>query len=74
MKFVSKFRFILGILILIVLSLSYFVRYNSEYGNNYVVEDSLFGTLIFHNAYILALYLTISIILILTGIKKVKFV
>jgi hypothetical protein len=74
MKLVSKFRFFTGLFIPFVLFLSYFIRYNSEYGNNYVVEDSLFGVLIFHNAYILALYLTISIILIITGVRKVRFV
>ncbi|MEK6915447.1 MAG: hypothetical protein AABW89_02815 [Nanoarchaeota archaeon] len=65
-------RFFLGIFILILLVTSYFIRFDSDYGSNYAVEDSLLGVLIFHNFFVLVLYFLISFLLILTGIKRIR--
>ena len=45
----------------------YNVPVTGDYG--YIVNDSLLGILIFHNPFILALYILISIVLIFIGIR-----
>ena len=72
MRFASRFKFFLGITILLILFLSYFLRFNVEIGANYVTEDTLLGLLIFHNFFVLILYLLISAWLIVSGIKRIK--
>jgi hypothetical protein len=74
MKIASKPRFILGILVFLILFISYFVRFEIDSGSNYAVRDSLLGIIIFHNFIVLILYALIGIFLILTGIKRVKII
>ena len=53
-----------GILILIILTISYFINIDIEKGANYIVETSLLGILIFYNPFILGIYVFIAMILI----------
>ncbi len=60
-----------GILLLIILTISYFINIDIEKGANYIVETSLLGVLIFYNPFILGIYILIGIIFIIkaTGIS-----
>lgn len=74
MKIVSRFRFYLGILIILFLLISYFISIDVDTGSNYVVSDTLLGIIIFHNLYLFILYLLIAGFLILTSSKRFKIV
>ena len=65
----KKVYFWTGIIILAVIIISYFIKFQVDYGTNYAIKDSLLGMLIFHNPWILGLYILIVIFLILKGIK-----
>ncbi len=56
-----------GVFILLVLAVSYFINVNAEEGGNYVIQTPLLGILIFHNPFILAVYILISLSLIVKG-------
>jgi len=58
-----------GIGILVVLGLFYFVKLDVDSGENYIVQDSLLGIIIFHKAFILSFYVVIAAILMAAGIK-----
>ena len=64
----NKKYFFLGILIFLVLILSYLIKFDIDAGANYNIEERLLGVIIFHNPFILGIYLLIGIILILRGI------
>ena len=72
MKVRNKFWCWIGILILFVLLVSYFWKVEVESGVNFVVEDRLLGILIFHNAFVLGLYVLVAIFIILSSIRKVR--
>lgn len=72
MKLVSKFRFFLGVVIIMFLIASYFVTVEADIGANYAVTDTVLGLLIFHNFFVLLLYALIAGLLIFTGLKRVK--
>ena len=74
MKLASKPKFYVGIIILIILSISYFIKLNIEEGANYQTRDTLLGILIFHNPLMLLIYLSVAVALIISGIKKIKFI
>lgn len=59
--------FWLGIFILGLVLASYFISINAEEGANYVVRDNLLGIIIFHNPFILGLYVLIGVVLIVKG-------
>ncbi len=59
-----------GITILVILIIIYFIKFQSDYGSNYTIQDSLLGIIIFHNPFILALYLLIAVVLIVKGLKN----
>ena len=59
----------LGLLILTSLLISYFIPVKVESGANYIVNDSLLGIIIFHNPFVLGLYILIGFICIANGIK-----
>ena len=69
MQITSKKYFFFGILIFLVLIVSYFVKFDIDSGANYNIEERLLGVIIFHNPFILGIYLLIGIILILRGMK-----
>ncbi len=69
-KIKKKIWLYFGLAISVFLALSYFVKINTESGANYIVEDSLLGIVIFHNPFILLLYLLIAIVLIVMGIDR----
>ena len=69
MKVISHLKFWAGIGIILIVFLSYFVKISVDSGTNYVVESSLLGTLIFHNAFILGLYILVSVSLIISGLQ-----
>ena len=64
----NKFFFYAGILIIIFILLSYFIKVGIDNGENYLVKSSLLGLIIFYNPFILALYILIAAILIKKGI------
>ncbi len=55
---------IMGILIILFLIIAYFIKFTVEEGANYSVQSSLLGIVIFHNPFILAIYILIAIVLI----------
>lgn len=65
-------NFFLGISILFILIISYFVKIEADEGINFIVQDTLLGILIFHNPFILALYILGIIFLIVSGLEKDK--
>ena len=69
MQMTNKKYFFLGILIFLVLILSYLIKFDIDAGANYNIEERLLGVIIFHNHFILGIYLLIGIILILRGMK-----
>ena len=74
MKLASNPKFFTGIIILLLLAISYFVKTNAESGTNYQTQDTLLGIIIFHNPIILLVYLAVSTALIISGIKKIYFI
>ena len=69
MQMTNKKYFFLGILIFLVLILSYLIKFDIDAGANYNIEERLLGVIIFHNPFILGIYLLIGISLILRGMK-----
>jgi hypothetical protein len=67
----KKFYLYIGIFLSIFLFSSYFVKIEVESGANYTTLDKLLGIIIFHNPFILALYIVFCTILILKGIGKI---
>ncbi|MEK6850138.1 MAG: hypothetical protein AABX85_01035 [Nanoarchaeota archaeon] len=59
-----------GVVIAVLLAISYFIKLRVESGFNYISYTSLLGILILHNPFILALYILIVIFLIFYGIKR----
>lgn len=74
MKVMNKFRFYVGLSIIIVLVLGYFFRIEVDSGANYTVTDTLLGIVIFHNLAIFIIYLLVALFFIFTGFKKVKVI
>jgi len=72
-KIFSKLRFFVGILILIFLLVSYFIKFEAEVGSNYLIIDNILGVIIFHNFFIFSFYILLAAFLILTGLKRIKF-
>ena len=64
-----KMYFSLGIIILLFLAISYFIRINTDQGNNYIVKSSLLGVIIFNNPFILGIYIFVGVILIIKSRK-----
>jgi len=69
-KIERKGYFWSGIAILALLILTYIVKFPADAGSNFITYDSLLGIIIFHNPFILAVYLIIAIKLIMNGLKK----
>ena len=53
-----------GMIWLIFLLMAYFIPLDVETGGNYLVRDSLLGLMIFHQLWILGLYILIGLALI----------
>lgn len=70
LKIKKKGYFFIGCLMLIFLISSYFVNVPIEDGANYNTIDTLLGIIIFHNPFILALYVLIGVVLIVKGFGK----
>jgi len=64
----NKVYFFIGITILVILILFYFVKVDIDSGGNYNTYDSLLGIVIFHNPFILAIYAIIVVKLITKGL------
>jgi len=60
----------LGVMVLVFLGISYFIKFGVDSGNNYIIYDSFLGILIFHNPFILLGYLLIAFVLIFLGLKN----
>lgn len=72
MKLVNRVRFYIGLLIVLFLVFSYFLRIEIDSGANYTVTDSLLGIIIFHNFFVLIIYSLIALFFIFTGFKRIK--
>ena len=66
----KKVSFWSGIAILIVLVVGYFVKVRVDSGVNFIYLDSLLGIMIFHNPFILGLYILGAVVLIVKGRKQ----
>jgi len=69
-----KLKGYLGLGLLVFLFLAYFIPLTVDSGENYIVNDRLLGVLIFHNIFVLGIYILIGLVLIFLDMKKVKFV
>lgn len=67
---IKKYYFFPGVIILIVILISYFTRIKVNSDINSITYDKLLGIVIFHNPFILLIYIVIAIILIVKSIKK----
>lgn len=72
MKLVNKFRFYIGLLIVLFLVASYFLKIEIDSGANYTVTDSLLGIIIFHSFFVLVAYSLIALFFLVTGFKRIK--
>lgn len=59
-----------GFGILLVLAVSYFIKIEVDSGSNFVVNDSLLGIVIFHNPFVLGLYVLIGGYFLIMDLKK----
>ena len=66
----KKSLFFVGFSILVLLAIFYFIKINVDVGSNFEVQDSLLGIIIFHNPFILGIYILVAVILIVKGLKK----
>ncbi|OIO41989.1 hypothetical protein COU62_02395 [Candidatus Pacearchaeota archaeon CG10_big_fil_rev_8_21_14_0_10_35_219] len=64
-----KYPFYIGIAILAILLVTYFIKIQTESGQNYIIKTKLLSLLIFYNPVILTIYIIIAFILIWFGIK-----
>ncbi|MDO8509188.1 MAG: hypothetical protein Q7S27_05905 [Nanoarchaeota archaeon] len=64
-----KISLYLGIAIILILAVSYFIKINVEQGSNYIVNSPLLALIIFHNPFILAFYILIAVVLIFRSKK-----
>ena len=64
-----KILALIGVIILLILAISYFINIDLENGANYITKSSILGVIIFYNPFIFALYILIALILILKGIR-----
>lgn len=64
------FTGIIGAALAIFLFLSYFIKINVDSGANYITKDSLLGVIIFHNIFVLIIYILIIVFLLYKSIKK----
>jgi len=69
-KIKIKLPFWFGVAIIILLVIGFFVKIKVDSGINFVTYDSLLGIIIFHNPFVLGLYILISVVLIVTGLKR----
>lgn len=72
MKLVNKSRFYIGLLIVLFLVASYFLKIEIDSGANYTVTDSLLGIIIFHSFFVLVAYSLIALFFLVTGFKRIK--
>ena len=66
--------FVVGILLVVFLAISYLIKIQVDSGANFTTYDSLLGIIIFHNIFVLGFYVLIALIMIVLGIilKKHK--
>lgn len=61
--------FISGLVILTILIASYFIKIEIDSGQNYILQTPFLGVIIFHNPFILALYILITIIIFFKSLE-----
>jgi len=69
----SNSSFYSGIAILIILTITYFIKVPTSVTTSSITYSPILAILIFHNPFILIIYFIITIALILKGIGKIKF-
>lgn len=67
----QKTMFWIGIIMAVLLLLSFFIKINVDSGSNYIVKDSILGIIIFHNPFVLAFYILITVSLVVPFLKNV---
>jgi hypothetical protein len=70
LKIIRKGYFLAGIALFLFLIISDFINLEVDSGSNYRMVDTLLGLIIFHNPFILGLYLLIAIIFVFVGLKR----
>lgn len=65
-----KILFWIGLIIIVLLGASYFIKINIDSGTNYNVEESILAIIIFQNVWVLVLYLLVCAFLMFFGIRK----
>ncbi len=66
----KKGMFWTGIGIFLFLILIYFIKIPVDSGINFITLDSLLGIIIFHNPFVLGLYILIVIVFVVKGFRK----
>jgi len=56
-----------GIVWFVFLGLSYFIQLETDSGENYIINDTLLGIIIFHNPYVLGIYIAVGIFALAIG-------
>ncbi len=64
----KRISLLIGLGIIALLIISYFIPITTDKGLNYIINDSLLGIIIFHNPFVLGLYILIGVIFIWRGI------
>ena len=65
-----KNYFFAGLGIILLMFFLYLIKIDVDSGANYIIKDSMLGIIIFHNPFILGLYILAAITLIVKGISK----
>ena len=64
----------IGLIILGILVISYFIKIPVESGTNFITISPLLGVLIFYKTFILVIYILIALFLVYKGLKgRVRF-
>jgi len=66
---IKNIYFFSGILVIFFLILFYFIKINVDTGNNFVIEERILGIIIFHNPFILALYILAAFVFFAKGLN-----
>lgn len=68
----KNWKFVSGIIILVVLLISYFIKLNVDSGANFSTTQPLLAKLIFESPFVLAVYVLAGLALMLSGLSEKK--
>ncbi len=70
-KIISNHAFFwVGIAIFAILIICYFINISVDTGSNYLTYDTLLGIIIFHNPFILGIFILIGAVFVYLGLRK----